>query len=170
MEENKKYEKQGVRFQTGLWKKNTKIGAILSGSFEDQEVVVFNNRSPERGETDPAAFLKIAPKGHKDPETGKWVNSEGGLMVNLYRRKSKAGVEYMGGVRGESKYHIYTNTKKMNERQPDFQLMVYMVEKTVVNNGSKVEGEVPANGGAPDEIELPDDQDPWDIEPSQEIF
>lgn len=166
---------EGIRFRTGLWKRTTKTGGtLLTGRFDDQEATIFQNRNASRGEKDPVAYLKIGPKAYKDEKTGEWVNPDG-IMVHLYRRKSKAGTEYMGGIRGETKYHVYPNAHKRSDNAPDFNMVAYINDATYQTGKSPklFEGD-----GLPDEVvreakaqvsienqgtfQRAEEEDPWD--------
>lgn len=109
---------KSTHFSTGLWKKVSKTGnAYLGGSMQDYWVCFFNNGSTEKLDNDPDGFLKLFPKDKEDA-------TKQPIVINIWKRTSKAGKVYMAGKRGK-RFNIFVNEKKTKPNSPDYNLVIF---------------------------------------------
>lgn len=148
-------EEKDKQFTTGLWKRVSKKGnTYLGGSFQEYWANYFRNSSPEKTENDPDGFLVLYPKQGNDGEE---------IKVNMYKRVSKSGNEYIAGKR-HYRFNIFVNERKTNPKAPDFNLVVYELEdkQTVAEVANP---EMPANPVEdPGFIEDPDTEKEIDLD------
>lgn len=124
MTEEDKQEVKDIRI--GLWKRTSKKGLnYLAGSTERHWVAYFNNQRQE-GERPPAGYLKFTPK---DEHKGQVPE----INAGLFRRVSKKGNEYLGGVHNGKRFAIFPNQFKKSDKQPDYTVLISLEEEKPVS-------------------------------------
>lgn len=121
MTERTNTQKRVQIFRAGIWKKISKKGnPYMSGSYQNYWINIFRNDDAGKSDQEADAFIKLKPKD-ADPAFAQAQE----MSVNLYKRTSKAGLDYLRGIRGDMEYHLYVNTRKQSPNAPDYNLVVY---------------------------------------------
>lgn len=130
---------------TPMWRRISKAGnPYIGGNFDNYWVTIFQNNDSAIGPKDYVARMYINPANR--PVEGNQYDKESkssfsdSVAINLYANTSKkTGLKFLSGVRGKLLYHVYPNSKKMSEKSPDYNLVVYDREEQVYENATETE-------------------------------